>query len=29
LLEGADAVQQTTYAELRGYLLSTLLRDGT
>lgn len=28
LLEGADAVQQTTYAELRGYLLSTLLRDG-
>jgi asparagine synthase (glutamine-hydrolysing) len=28
LLEGTDTVQQTTYAELGGYLLSTLLRDG-
>lgn len=28
LLKDADGVQQTSYAELNGYLLSTLLRDG-
>lgn len=28
LLRDADSVQQTSYAELNGYLLSTLIRDG-
>jgi asparagine synthase (glutamine-hydrolysing) len=28
LVDGCDAVQQSSYAEISGYLLSTLLRDG-